>query len=220
MTGISASNLYYYSETNPADTGYYWHYLNGKIRIWENIDYGNGLAYDYGSADGTCIIIGIGNYADKDVVIPNYINGLLVVGVADRAFAGNTDITSVTTQGSLERIGEEAFCGCTSLQYVELTGNVYYIGARAFADSNIKSIILPAALMHIGTNAFDNCYNMSAVYYSSSKSNWESCGFKIESTSPIAFVLYYYSESTPTEMGWYWNRIEGEINTFYVPNPI
>ena len=219
-TGISASNLYYYSETKPAGTGYYWHYLNGGIRIWENIDYGNGLAYDYGSADGTCIIIGIGNYADKDVVIPNYINGLLVVGVADRAFAGNTDITSVTMQGSVERIGEEAFYGCTSLQYVELAGSVYYIGAKAFADSNIKSIILPAVLMHIGTNAFDNCYNLSAVYYSSSKSNWESCGFKIESTSPIAYVLYYYAESTPNEVGWYWNRIAGEINTFYVPNPI
>ncbi|MCD8041421.1 MAG: leucine-rich repeat domain-containing protein, partial [Clostridia bacterium] len=33
-TSLSSATIYYYSETQPADSGNYWHYVNGVITIW------------------------------------------------------------------------------------------------------------------------------------------------------------------------------------------
>lgn len=50
--------------------------------------YSKGLAYEAVEGDPTkCIITGIGSCTDKEIVIPTYINGMLVVGIADGAFS-------------------------------------------------------------------------------------------------------------------------------------
>lgn len=100
-----------------------------------------------------------------------------VVSVAESAFEGNTDITSVTIPSTVESIGANAFSGCTSLtevsmedgvkeigdsafdgctglEEVKLPETVTSIGESAFKDSGITQITIPDSVESIGTDAF------------------------------------------------------------------
>lgn len=66
--------------------------------------------------------------SDKDIIIPDTINGKSVIGIGKRVFAGK-EIESVSFPGSLRKIGEEAFLGC-----------------------KLKEVILPDGIRKIGKN--------------------------------------------------------------------
>lgn len=99
------------------------------------------------------------------------------VGIADNAFAGKANLTSLTLPQTLRYIGEYAFaqCGlngvvipegvteirpytfykCTSLADVSLPDGVESIGRSAFYNaSGLKEISLPSVLKSIGDYAF------------------------------------------------------------------
>ena len=62
--------------------------------------------------------------------------GLTVSGTGDLpdgAFAGRTDIVTVTFTGQVARIGRSAFAGCTQLRRVDGFGAVTCVMSQAFA---------------------------------------------------------------------------------------
>ena len=65
--------------------------------------------------------------------IPETINGKPVIEIANDAFAGNQDITSIVIPDSVEYIGFCAFAGCTNLKSVEFGKNIECIQEDAFA---------------------------------------------------------------------------------------
>ena len=77
--------------------------------------------------------------SDKDIIIPDTINGKPVIGIGKRVFAGK-EIESVSFTGSLRKIGEEAFLGC-----------------------KLKEVILPEGIRKIGKNAFGECKELNNV---------------------------------------------------------
>ena len=65
------------------------------------------------------------------VVIPANINGVAVTKLADGIFRENTEITSVTFDGSFENYDAKLFQGCTSLRSLVISGvydkQLYYL---------------------------------------------------------------------------------------------
>ena len=100
------------------------------------------------------------------------------------AFAGRTDLTSVTIPDSVTRIGESAFSGCSNLTNVVIPASVTYIGDKAFLGCNgladedgfviVRSVLhdyfgegiditIADSVTKIGANAFDNCGSLTSV---------------------------------------------------------
>ena len=74
------------------------------------------------------------------VTIPSQINGQQVTGIAAYAFAGNTNITSLTIPSGVTTIGTAAFSGCPQLTNVSLPDSVISLGANIFdGDYNLTS---------------------------------------------------------------------------------
>ena len=92
---------------------------------------------------------------DKDVVIPDAINGTTVNGIGYQAFWNNTTIQSVVFSNNITSIDTSAFAGCTALKTVVFNDGLTTIGNQAFQKcSSLKDITLPEGLETIGTDAF------------------------------------------------------------------
>ncbi len=93
-------------------------------------------AFTYMQQDGAVTITAY-NGNEKNVIVPHTIAGLPVKVIADRAFASNTNITSVTLPYGIEGIGWFAFSGCISLTEIAIPTSVSTIGYGAL--ENCKS---------------------------------------------------------------------------------
>ena len=107
-------------------------------------------AVDNTSATPTATITDVGNTQNGEVTIPSIVsvggNDVLVVSIADDAFAGNTEITSVSIPESIITIGDGAFSDCKSLASVEIPASVTSIGEGAFAGcDNVNYVDLSKA---------------------------------------------------------------------------
>ena len=94
-----------------------------------------------------------GSNAKGKVTLPKSVKG-----IADGAFWGNENITSITVKGKVKEIGESTFCDCKKLKTVKLPKSVKDIDEYAFQgtkwlDTQIKKkkfVILNGILL--GTN--------------------------------------------------------------------
>ena len=85
------------------------------------------------SNDGTYYIAsGLNDTSVKDVVIPESYNDIPVKAVADNAFSGYYEITSVTIPYGVTDIGDRAFYYCNSLETVTIPYSIATIGENAF----------------------------------------------------------------------------------------
>lgn len=99
-----------------------------------------GLAFE-SLGNGTCLVAGMGNCTDRDILLPmTSPEGDVVVGIADYAFRGET-----------------------SLRSIELTGAVRTIGDYAFYGSGLVSMDIPAGIVSIGDFAFCGCYALGEI---------------------------------------------------------
>ena len=80
-------------------------------------------------------------------------DGLREIG--SRAFANCINLRLEILPDGLEEIGEEAFMGCRNIQLEELPNVLEIIGGGAFADTDIRTIIIPANVTELGDSAFD-----------------------------------------------------------------
>jgi hypothetical protein len=107
-----------------------------------------------------------------DVVIPSITNGLLVIGVADRAFVDCTNVTSVTLPTSITNLGVCAFWGCTSLASAAVNGSLTSIGDFAFADCfSLTRVTIAPSVSSIGFGAFEFCASLTNVTITSTVTN-------------------------------------------------
>ncbi len=92
--------------------------------------------------------------SDKDVVIPDFIDGKKVLAIGDKAFY-KADITSVTFGKYVRTVGLKAFAACSSLKSVEFNDDLQVIGAYAFfSDKAITKIVFGNGLRAVRENAF------------------------------------------------------------------
>lgn len=121
------------------------------------------------SWDGTSYSVGQSDdyYYPKELIIPDYYNGLPVTEIEPKAFVIyvigrgaiiNNTTTSVRLPKELKIIGNEAFSYFAALKEIEIPNGVVSIGAHAF-DSNVQlsRVSFSSALERICLKAFYKC---------------------------------------------------------------
>lgn len=83
-----------------------------------------------------------------------YIMPDTVTEIADYAFEGCTELTSVDISSNVTSIAYGAFANCTSLKSVNLPEGLETIEASAFDYCSLNTLELPSTLHTIGANAF------------------------------------------------------------------
>ena len=87
-----------------------------------------------------------------------------VTSIADSAFYGAAELTSITIPNSVTYIGPCAFYGCKNLRGVIIPESVTSIGSYAFAGcESITSINIPDNVTNIGDEAFNGCKGLTSV---------------------------------------------------------
>jgi hypothetical protein len=138
------------------------------------------------NADGTSVTItGYTNTVPSALVIPTNINGLTITAIGGGAFAGITDLTSVTIPSTVTMIGENAFAdgglisitipygvtnigfgaflGCESLTHAIIPESVTTIGQAAFGDTGLISVSIPGSVTELGNGAFSDNESLTNV---------------------------------------------------------
>ncbi len=168
-----------------------------------------GLSYKVSSKN--CIVKGIGNATDTDIVIPSSYEGKPVTGISNNAFFDCDSITGITIPEGVTLIGKWAFKGCTSLKKVNLPSSVSIIKKYAFFGCSsleevilpeslteikdavfsdcisLKSITIPAGIVKIGKDAFYKCDSLESIYYLGTASMWALISFDIHAGQPLSY---------------------------------
>lgn len=97
----------------------------------------------------------------ENVVIPEYIGGLPVIGIDNYSF-GNSEykssIKSVVIPETVKYINEGAFSYCDNLESLTISDGVENIGELAFVGcSKLKNITIPKSVRKIDDMAFNGC---------------------------------------------------------------
>lgn len=100
------------------------------------------------------------------------------------------------------------------------------ISASGFEKfENLEAVILPASIKTVGKKAFDNCPKLTAIYFFGTDVEWQEVELvgveektvdeeKYETVTIIENALtkctvYFYSETEPTDSGFYWHYVDG-----------
>ena len=115
----------------PADS-YAQKWVNSKgFKSLENATPASDFTYDV-SGNEVTITGYIGSATE--VVIPNFIEGRLVTGIAENAFNEQTELVKIDLPARLKSIGSKAFAGCSSLLSLKIPNSVTYLGSNIIRD--------------------------------------------------------------------------------------
>ncbi len=112
--------------------------------------------------------------------------------IAEHAFFGCDELSSVSIPDSVITIGKCAFDSCKGLVTVNIPGNVSNIGKYAFGGCiNLAAVTLSKGVTNIGEGAFKNCDLLSSITIPESVTNIENCalGYDIGTDKFNDFVV-------------------------------
>lgn len=116
---------------------------------------------NYGSSGG---VITEYTGSNINISIPSSIGSSTVTAIGSGAFAGNSDIRTVSIPSSVTQIGQEAFADCSSLTSVSLPSSLELIGIGAFYGcSDLTSVSIPNGTKTIGDEAFAQCNSLNSI---------------------------------------------------------
>lgn len=178
-----------------------------------------------------------------DVVIPEtykgkpvtYINSVIFYKCKDKV-----SITSITIPDTVTFISYNAFWGCTnvesitgpvlnsesfgdifgssgvpvSLKEVIITSGTSIESCEFYGLGNLIYVTIPDSVTTIGSAAFGNCANLAYVYYCGTYNEWNNIEISNDNVEIEEEIIYYYSETEPTEEGNYWHYVD-EVPTVW-----
>ena len=86
-----------------------------------------------------------------------------VIEISTAAFKGCTDIYSIKIPDSVKSIGESAFEGCIGLSSLNVPSSVEVVRDRAFAGSGLSRIVFAGDIAQIGNSVFENVAGLTVV---------------------------------------------------------
>lgn len=129
-----------------------------------------------------------------------------VTSIGDSAFGYCSGLTSITIPDSVTSVGDSAFVGCTGLTNIALGNSVTRIGHNAFIGcSSLTSIAIPDSVTSIDNKAFMNCTLLSTVYYKGTQEQFDKIIVGEYNETFVDSMVYFYSETEPTDDGFYWH---------------
>lgn len=130
---------------------------------WADTETVDGTVWSYSRETSGAVIERQGGLQGV-VVIPSSLGGRPVVRIADSAFYGNRQMTSVLIPESVTAIGRAAFFECTGLTSVNLPRRLQTLGYLSFSGcSKLTSVSIPSGLAEIGEGAFSVCSSLETV---------------------------------------------------------
>lgn len=124
-------------------------------------------AYENGytiEGDAYYVLSGIGTCTDTDIVVPSEYEGKPVKAIADSAFFGNADITSVVLPNSIEVIGALAFGRCTGMTSFNCGNGVKIIEHCAFGTAEkMSTFIFSKQTEFIGWECFHHAAALTTL---------------------------------------------------------
>ena len=100
-----------------------------------------------------------GHFDLTSVIIPN-----TVTYIGDDAF-NSSGLTSVTIPNSITNIGRGTFYNCDDLTSINIPNSVTSIGYEAFrACKGLTSVTIPNSVTHIGYRAFCDCSVLTSIF--------------------------------------------------------
>ncbi len=140
-------------------------------------------------------IIGYDDDADKNVVIPEKLDGMVVKEIGSYAF-WEKDITSLTLPSSLELIELGAFCS-NKLTDVELPKSVNYVASESFWGNEIIRLTIHNPNAKLGWRAFyENKLNVAELPRGTMLTNGvkaTSDNLKINQVFDRSVQIYFYT---------------------------
>lgn len=133
--------------------------------------------------------------------IPETIDGATVIGIADNAFQGCVNLTSITFPETLQTIGNWAFRNCRNLSEIIIPSGVTQIGTRAFANcSSLKAIHVDQEnTVYASANGVLMSKDQSVLIYCPGKYEAQNYQFVVnEGTEEISAYAFYDCETITT----------------------
>jgi hypothetical protein len=101
---------------------------------------------------------------NKQVIIPDTINGLTVTHIGDACFEDRRDVSEIGLPITIESIGKNAFTGCKSLEHIDVPASVLQIGEYAFKwCSKLVKFTIPPRVTEILQGTFMCCYSLESI---------------------------------------------------------
>lgn len=128
-------------------------------------------------------------FEQEDMIIPNIIDGKLIVGLEGGVFKGCKGIKKVTISEGIRFLRERnktaryasdkkgVFQAC-SVEQVQLPNTLEEIGGSCFNSSDLKSIVIPNGVTHIGKGAFESCKFLNHISIGNSVIGIEADAFR------------------------------------------
>lgn len=144
---------------------------------------------------------GQGGVYSGNLVIPAYIevDGAFydITRVEDHAFYHNTDLESITFEGtSLDYIGPAAFQGCDNLHTLTLPANLSDMGEWTFADCpKLQTIKVPEGVTALYNSVFKNCTELYEITLPSSVT---SLAIDVFANTPALNVVFLNAPEPPS----------------------
>lgn len=87
-----------------------------------------------------------------------------ITQIAELAFSGAKQMSSVELPETVESIGNYAFLNCYSLTEIKMPKRVNQIGAGLFQNCwKLRSVSLPEGLENLGTDMFESCHSLVSL---------------------------------------------------------
>lgn len=132
----------------------------------EDITISAKISGDYSYEVGTDNTVTILNYNgnEKELTIPNEIDGIVVKRIGYGAFAECKSIEVLNIPESVTIIGNYAFSQCSQIKVVNMSDAVVSIGQYAFAGCNsLESLVVPRGISTLNYGTFFDCINLKDV---------------------------------------------------------
>ena len=153
-------------------------YENGVCTLCGAENGNEGLEYKLNNDLITYSVVGLGECAETDIIIPKDYNGLPVTEILGRAFRG-TNITSIKIPSNITEIKTIAFHNCSELKRVDIAYGVTKINSGAFfLCQKLEEITIPDSVREIGVLAFYFCKNLKSVKLSNNLEKLRQSAFR------------------------------------------
>lgn len=164
--------------------------------------------------------------ASGGIVIPDFIEGLPVVKLSDKAFYKRKDISSVILPRHLTEIGCEAFSE-SGIVSINIPNTVKRIGDRAFFNCRkLESIYLPEQIKMINYKAFGGCSALTRIKIPLGVISIDSCAFerckklkKVQIPDSVTRIGVWVFDSKPTIYCNEKTRASRYVADNYLPHP-
>ena len=102
--------------------------------------------------------------SNTHILIPEYIDGMVVSTIGSKAFSNNTVIESVIIPQSVKNIYSYAFQYCKKLKSVVIYNGISGISEGTFQYcSSLVNVTIPDSVTYLGRYAFDTCSSLKRI---------------------------------------------------------